>query len=402
MLVAHSDVLTAAPRIRMAEWAEAAKRSPMQDMLALTTRPGLIQFGLGLPNRELFPRETLASLVPDLLLDDAQVLQYGPATLALKEAVCDLMKERGVACRPEQVFLTTGAQQAINLLSRVLVEPGAPVLMEELTYTGFLQVLEPYRPQMLTVPTCPTTGIDVEAVEAHLQAGVRPAFLYCISDGHNPLGISLPQAKREKLVELARMYQMPIIEDDPYGFLAYETERLAPMRALDEDWVLYCGSFSKILAPGMRVGWMLVPDALQDKLSIAKEASDINTATWSQHAVARFLHGGHLPAHIEVLRREYRLRRDVMAAAIREHFPAGTQFEVPANGMFIWVQVPAGYDAIELLPRAVDEAQVAYFPGQAFAASPTVDARRTMRLNFSNSTVEQIQDGIAALGHLMK
>ncbi|ASS74121.1 GntR family transcriptional regulator [Tumebacillus algifaecis] len=391
-------------KLRLASWAEQTAPSPMQDMLALTARPGLISFGLGLPNQELFPRVAFAHASMQVLHNKPHTLQYGPAGVAhnLKASIVQLMKQRGVTTSEEQIFLTTGAQQAINMLARLLLEPGGLVLAEEVIYTGFLQVLEPFGAKLLTVPTCPKTGMDVDAVEAILQAGQRPSFIYAITDGHNPLGSSMSQAKREKLARLAREYGVPVIEDDPYGFLAYEELTIPPVKALENEWVFYVGSFSKILAPGVRIGWVIVPEALTNKLSIVKESYDINTANWSQHAVAAYLETGELADHLDLLRREYRSRRDTMLRAIQSHFPSETRAEQPSNGMFIWVQLPDFVDVPTLLRDAVEQKGVAFFPGQAFETAGSVAGKHSMRLNFSNATHEQIEQGIQAIGELIE
>ncbi len=390
--------------LRLANWAQQAAPSPMQDMLALTARPGLISFGLGLPNQELFPREAFAEMSGKVLREKPSSLQYGPASIAhtLKSSIVELMKRRGITCTAEQIFLTTGAQQGINILARLLLEPGGQVLTEEITYTGFLQVLEPFAPELLTVPTDPQTGMDVDAVEKLLASGKRPACIYCITDGHNPLGASMSMEKREKLAQLARTYGVPVIEDDPYGFLSYDDVSLPPIKALESEWVFYVGSFSKILAPGVRIGWMIVPEELMDKLSIVKESYDINTANWSQHSVAAYMEAGLLTSHLELLRREYGARRDTMLQAIAEHFPAECQVEKPSNGMFIWARLPEFVDVPTLLRDAVEQKGVAFFPGQAFATEGSEMGKHAMRLNFSNATHEQIRQGIRGIGELIE
>jgi 2-aminoadipate transaminase len=212
----------------------------------------------------------------------------------IKQSVVQIMAQRGVICSPEQVFLTSGAQQGMSLLSRLLLDRHAPIVVEETIYSGILQAVEPLQPRILSVPTHPETGMDLDAVEAHLISGQRPAFMYAISDGHNPLGVSLSLEKRQRLVEIARRYGVPILEDDAYGFLCYDGEPLPPLRALEPDWVFYIGSFSKILAPALRVGWVILPEALVPVLSALKEGSDINTATFSQRTVAAYLEMGEL------------------------------------------------------------------------------------------------------------
>ena len=268
--------------LSLAAWARASGTSALQTMLSVGTRPGTISFALGLPAPEFFPAAEYGRAAAAVLAEDPRALQYSPPCAPLQAHIAALMAQRGVSCAPEQVFLTSGAQQGIGLLARLLLEPGGEVITDTLCYTGFQQAVEPFMPRLLTVPTDLDTGMDVDAVEALLEGGARPAFIYTVPDGHNPLAVSMSAEKRLRLVELARRFQVPIVEDDPYGFLAYDGPPAHPLRALDREWVLYVGSFSKVLAPALRLGWIIVPPQLVPLLAIAKEALDINTATLAQ------------------------------------------------------------------------------------------------------------------------
>src|SRR5262249_2293861 len=247
--------------LKLAEWTWSIQRSSLQEMLTRASSPGVLSFALGLPAPELFPREELAMAARKVLTAGGEVLQYGPSSHPLKTQIVDLMAQRGVVCQERQIFLTMGAQQGMSLLVRLLLDTNGHVMLEELAYTGFRQVIEPFRPHILPVRVDAETGIDIDAVEKLLDSGTRPAFIYTISDGSNPTGLSLSLWKRARLVELARRRHAPIIEVDVYGFLYYD-KSLPPMRANDDEWVLYIGSFSKILAPGLRVGWVIVPEHL--------------------------------------------------------------------------------------------------------------------------------------------
>lgn len=397
------------PELALAEWTRTLKRSMLREMLAVVARPGILSFAGGLPAPELFPTADFAAATAKVLATDDRALQYGPPFPPLKNQIVDLMASRGVTVTADQVFITTGAQQALNVLARLFLDPGAPVILEELVYSGILQAIAPSQPQILSVPTDLTEGIDVEAVEDYLLAGHRPAFLYTIPVAHNPLGVNISPAGRESLVELARRYGLPIIEDDPYGFLRYDGPPLRPLRALDDEWIFYVGSFSKILAPALRLGWMIVPDSLLGKLTVIKESYDLETSAFIQRAVAAYLAGGSLPAHLERLRSAYRQRRDTMLAALKRYFPASAHWSRPDAGMFIWVELPGHVDTSALLPQAVDEIQVAYIPGSAFSAtggSRTAhgqpDAHNCLRLNFSNAACDQIEDGLARLGGFLR
>ena len=388
--------------ILLADWTQTIERSALQEMLAVASRPGILSFALGLPAVELFPTEAYAQATAQVLASDPRALQYGPPSRSLKSQVVALMARRGVTCREEQIHLTAGAQQGISLLTRLLLNDGGQILTEEITYTGFRQVIEPYQPEMLLVPTDATTGMDVSAVEWLLKQGARPAFIYAMTEGHNPLGVSMSEEKRRRLVELAKQYRVPIIEDDAYGFLYYENKPPPPMRALDESWVLYVGTFSKILGPALRVGWMVVPESLIPKLSVIKEASDIDTATLSQRAVCAYLEAGDVQTHLAMLRREYGARRDTMLRALKEHFPPEAHWQKPTSGLFIWIALPEAVNATELLKVAIETERIAFIPGQAFGTASGFQATNCMRLNFSNCPHEQIENGIARLARVVK
>jgi 2-aminoadipate transaminase len=386
--------------LTLASWARTACPSPLQEMLTAASRPGIISLALGMPDEKLFPTAEFAQAAQRVVATDPYALQYGPHSQPLKAQVVELMKRRGVVCKEGQVFLTAGAQQGMCLLARLLLEPGSEVIAEELIYTGFQQVLEPFQPRVLTVPTSIETGMDVDAVEAHLRRGARPAFIYAITEGHNPLSVSLSKDKRVRLVELARQYGLPIIEDDAYGFLCYEGKLESPLRALDEQYVLYVGSFSKIVAPGLRVGWLVVPEGLIKPLSIVKESTDIDSTTFPQRVLNAYLETGQLADHIKHLCDQYRLRRDTMLDSLREHFPEETRWTTPSSGMFLWLEND-NVDAAELFNTALSTAKVAFIPGFVFSVGPVRLKPHSMRLNFSYCSPENIREGIARLGRLL-
>ena len=367
----------------------------------VASRPNIISFALGLPAAELFPTEAFAKAVTRVLATDSRALQYGPPFEPLKGQVVELMAARGVACTQEQVFLTAGAQQGMNLLARLLLNQGSQVLVEEMIYTGFQQVIEPFEPHILPVSSDPETGMDVDEVEGYLERGCHGALIYAVTEGHNPLAVSLSEAKRVRLVQLARQYRVPILEDDPYGFLYYDEKPVPPMRALDQDWVLYIGSFSKILAPALRVGWVIVPEVLIPKLSIVKEAADIDTSTLTQRSVSAYLSSGSAPDHLVKLRCEYARRRDTMLKALDKHFGDEARWRKPACGFFIWVELTSEVDTLEMLKIAIESEQVAFIPGSAFAVGGSNRANHCLRLNFSNSTTDQIEEGIQRLARVL-
>ena len=384
----------------LAAWARAVKPSIIQRMLSFSGRDDLVTFALGLPATDLFPVDGLARAADRVLRGDPDALQYKPGFRGLKEQVVRIMDARGVQCRPEQVFLTTAAQQALSLLSRVLLEPGGTLLCDSLVYMGFQQVIESYQPNVLTVGTDLETGMDVDAVERHLAGGARPAYIYCITDGHNPLGCSLSPEKRVRLVEIARRYEVPVIEDDAYGMLHYERP-VAPMRAMDDQWVLYVGSFSKVLAPSFRLGWIVAPEEMIPVLGCAKDGADLDMASLGQRVAASYLATGDFPRHLESIRAEYRVRRDLMLDLLRRELPAGSRWSTPRNGALLWVELPAGMDTGELLEPCM-EAGVAYVPGAAFAIPGTGVGTAGMRLNFSFCDPDQIREGMSRLGRVLR
>lgn len=394
--------------LRLAEWTNSIKRSVLREMLAVVSRPGILSFAGGLPAPELFPTSDYARAVSQTLASEPKALQYGPPIPRLKSHIVELMSRRNVECTEEQIFITTGAQQALNVLTRLFLDRGGTVLVEELVYTGIQQAFSGYQANIVTAPTDLIHGLEIDVIESQLLAGVRPAYLYSIPVAHNPLGVSLSFDRAHQLLDLARKYGFPIVEDDPYGFLAYDGDPSPPLRSLDDEWVFYVGSFSKILAPALRLGWMVVPEHLIHKLTVLKEALDLETSGFIQRTVSAYLDAGHLPDHLNLLREEYRSRRDTMLAAMNQYFPPSARWTKPSGGMFIWVELPEHVDTAELLDTAVREEQVAYIPGSAFrvqssimGSSPSDRSDNCLRLNFSNSSLEDIETGIERMGRIL-
>jgi 2-aminoadipate transaminase len=391
-----------AHEIPFAAWTGRMTQSTLREIHALLGRPGLLSFALGMPAAELFPAAAYGRAMQHVLKTDPEALQYAMPLPRLRSHVVELMARRGVRCSEAEVFVTTGAQQAMSLLGQLLANPGDAVVTEELVYDGMLGSMRPLQPRVLTVPSHPQTGMDVDALEALLAAGERPALIYAIPEGHNPLGASMPAAARRRLVETARRYGVPVIEDDAYGLLDYDDQAAPTLRSYDPRWVLYVGSFSKIMAPGARVGWVVAPEAVVQRLSILKHGSDLDVSTCAQRALSAFLDDDPLDAHLARLRGAYRARRDAMLQALAEHFPPGARWNRPRSGMFVWVEVPDGVDTTALLRRAVEEVGVAFIPGRAFCAAGGVRGGSGLRLNFSAVTPDEIRDGIRRLGQLLQ
>ena len=374
-------------------------RSRLRELALLPPQPGLLSLAGGLPASELIPRDAYATALREVLARDAAALQYGQPYEPLRECIVELMRERGVRCAPRQVLLTSGAQQALSLVAQLLVAPGGQVLIEEQVYTGIRQAALPYRPSFPTVRTDADTGMDVDQAWAMLEKGVRPAFLYAIADTHNPCGVRLGREKRARLVALARRFGVPIVEDDTYGLLHYDRDPLPAIRALDGEWVVYVGSFSKIVAPALRLGWMVLPPRLASAAEILKEAADLECSALTQRAVARLLRQG-FAGHLERIRHGYRRRRDALLTALADHFPETARWTRPPGGFFVWVELPQPLDCRRVCEEALAEAQVAVVPGTAFAASEGMGVN-CLRLSFSSCAPDEIQAAVERLGRLL-
>jgi 2-aminoadipate transaminase len=387
------------------------ERSLLRQMIAVVSRPDILSFAGGLPAPELFPTTALAEAATRVLAGDPNALQYRPPFGPLKAHIVALMARRGVTCREEQVFITTGAQQALDVLTRLLLNPGGQVMLEESVYPGIQQVVAPLQPDILTVPTDLDQGLEVDAVAEWLRDGARPAFLYTIPEAHNPLGVSMSGERRRQLVALAQEYGLPLIEDDPYAFLCYDGRPQPPLRALNDEMVFYVGSFSKILAPAIRLGWLVAPEALTAKITVVKEAADLESSAFIQRIVAQYLDSGELPGHVERLCQAYGERRDAMLESLDAYFPGSARWTRPQAGMFLWVELPECCPAMELLNAAIERERVAFIPGNAFAvargrshpsrADHVNGAGHCLRLNFSNCSPERIRDGIRRLGQVV-
>ncbi|HEX6864094.1 MAG TPA: PLP-dependent aminotransferase family protein, partial [Thermoanaerobaculia bacterium] len=362
-----------------------------------------------LPAAELFPMSAVAQASARLLADPGPP-ELGTPFQPLKAQIVELMAMRGVRCRPEQIVLTTGVEGALDLLGRLLLDPGSQVLLEETVSDRVRAALPtsptsptfPISPEILTVATDPGTGIDVDQVEALLAGGARPAFLYLIPEGHNPLGVSLSLEKRLRLLDLARAYEVPILEDDTYGFLSYDGHPEPPLRALDARWVVYLGSFSMLLAPALRAGWIVLPDDPPARLSLLPAAAELDVPSFSHRTISAFLEAGYLPEHLETIRAAYRRRRDTLLRTLQEHFPEGARWSRPSSGLYVWVELPEGVTSTELLRDAVALENVAFTPGSVFATRGGGHADRALRLSFGNNPPHRIEEGVQRLARVLQ
>ncbi|HEX6506447.1 MAG TPA: PLP-dependent aminotransferase family protein [Chloroflexota bacterium] len=378
------------------------RSSAIRELLKITERPDVISFAGGLPAPELFPVDEVAAVSERVLRKAGKTaLQYGPTEgyRPLRELLADQMRGEGVPATADHVLITTGSQQAIDLVGKILLDPGDRVVVESPTYLAALQAWNAYEAEFVAVPS-DDSGMNVDAVEA---LGSQPAMIYALPNFQNPRGITLAMERRHHLVDVARRHGIAILEDDPYHDLRFSGEHLPRLVALDaarDDGVTYAGNvislgtFSKILAPGLRVGWVLAPREVIEQLTQAKQGADLHTSMLDQMIAYEMLESGYLREHTKVLVQTYRHRRDVMLEALEEHFPAGVRWTRPEGGMFLWVEFPEAVDVVELL-RAAREEKVAFVPGHGFHCDRNDCS--TLRLNFSNSSPERIRDGISRL-----
>jgi 2-aminoadipate transaminase len=382
------------------------KSSMIRELLKLTARPDVISFAGGLPAPEIFPVQEIAAAAQRVLARGTESLQYGPTEgfQPLRELIVRHMSRYGIRVTPANVLVTSGSQQALDLVGKLLIDAGDRVLVEEPTYLGALQAFGTYQPQYLTIDL-DDEGIRVDDLEPQLRAG--PKFVYVLPNFHNPAGVTMSLERRRRLVELASHYGVPLLEDDPYGQLRYEGDHLPPLVVLDADMhgngggktfrgdVMYLGTLSKTLAPGLRIGWVVAPEEVIAKLVQLKQGADLHTSTFTQMVAWETARGGFLDQHVHRIRDVYRARRDAMLAALDRHFPPGCTWTRPQGGLFLWATLPPGHDSAKLLEVAL-QSKVAFVPGVAFSARG--NGARSMRLNFSYSPPEVIEEGIRRLG----
>jgi 2-aminoadipate transaminase len=391
-------------RLPTADWTQVVRPSLLYRLARLFgSNPDILSFAGGAPDPHLCPAVDLANAAHQTMSENKGALQYGRDLAALKRQIQALMAQRGVDCTEEQISITAGGQHGMDILTRLFLNPGGQVMLEELVYTGIQQTVMPFQPEILTIPNHSETGLDLDVLQEHLSGGARPAFLYTIPTAHNPVGVSLSREHRRRLVDLARRYQLPVIEDDAYGFLDYDEPHNTPLKALDPDWVIYLGTFSKVLAPGLRLGWIVSPASLTANILVIKQLSMLSVAPLSQHIVSTYLAAHDFAAHIAEIQRQYCVRRNAMLEAMQRHLPPQAQWTRPSGGLFVWVKLPPGIDTEELVFQAVEEDRVAYIPGKAFVTDP--DNRNYdsyLRLSFARYGPELIEEGIVRLGRTLR
>ncbi len=381
------------------------RSSAMRDLMAVTARPEVISLAGGLPDTSTFPPSSFAAQMTRIAQESsAQALQYGPTEgfERTKECIREVMAAEGMHPDHEDVIVTTGGQQAIDLVAKTLLDPGDPVICEAPTYPGAVPVFCSYQAETIQVPI-DEDGMRIDALTSTLdaldRAGRRPKFIYTVPSFQNPAGVTLSAERGRRLVEIAREREILIVEDNPYGLLRYEGDPLDPLYKLDGgDYVIYLGTFSKILSPGIRLGWAVAPPPVMEKIVLGKQATDLCTSTLTQYFVAEYFASERWQAYVASLVEIYRRRRDAMVDALERHFPASASWSVPQGGLFLWATLPAYIDTTDLLARALRE-NVAFVPGAAAFVDGRVSS--SMRLNFSGSTEEEIVEGIRRIGEVV-
>jgi 2-aminoadipate transaminase len=379
--------------------------SEIRALFSVASRPEVVSLAGGMPNISGLPLDTIGGLVHELIEDrGAQAMQYssGQGDPRLREQICEVMRLEGIDAHPDDVVVTVGSQQAVDLVTRIFCDPGDVVVCEAPSYVGALGVFRAYECDVVHVEM-DDDGLRPDALRQALagirQAGRRPKFLYTIPNYHNPAGVSLSTPRRAEILDICREADLLVLEDNPYGLLGFDDEPFRALRADEDEHIVYLGSFSKTFAPGMRVGWALAPHAVREKLVLAQESATLCPPTFSQQMVSAYLSGYDWRGQIKQFREMYLERRDAMLDALGDLMPAGTTWTVPKGGFYVWLTLPPGLDAKAMLPRAVTE-RVAFVPGTAFYADGFGSS--SMRLSYCYPTPERIREGVRRLAGVIE
>ena len=381
------------------------KSSAMRDLMALTARDDVISFSGGLPDTSTFAPGFFTEIMGRVASEAcAKALQYGPTEglESVRERICEVMAAEGMVVDPDSILPTSGGQQAIDLVCKILLNPGDVVIAEAPTYPGAVPTFCSYEADVIQI-TMDRDGMMIEELEATLarldREGRRPKFIYTVPNFHNPAGVTLSLQRRHELIRIAAEHELLIFEDNPYGLLRYEGEPLPTLYSLDNDFVVYAGTFSKILSAGVRIGWLVAPPAVKAKLVLGKGSADLCSSSISQYFIAEYFASVAWRDYVRSLSELYRRRRDAMLDALAEHLPREATWTHPEGGLFVWATLPDYIDTTDLLARAIEE-RVAFVPGRA----AYVDGRggSSMRLNFSGVTEDEIREGIRRLGEVIR
>jgi 2-aminoadipate transaminase len=374
--------------------------SEVRALFAVASRPEVVSLAGGMPYVQALPEDhVIDALRAAFTTYGSATLQYceGQGILATRERLVGLMSEEGVEADADDVVVTTGAQQALDLIAKVFLDPGDEIVVEAPSYVGALSAFSAYEPRYVQVDL-DDDGMIVEQLEEALVRGAKPKFVYTVPNFHNPAGVTMSAERRDQLVGLCREAGIPILEDNPYGMLRFEGQRLPTLRALDPTNVIYLGTVSKVFAPGVRVGWALAEQSVVQRLVLAKEAADLCGSSFSQLVTERYLASERWRDNLRSLVDVYRRRRDVMLQALAEHFPTEARWTRPSGGFYVWVRLPDELDARAMLAAAV-ERRVAYVPGTGFF--PDGRGRQHMRLAFCYPAEDRIVEGVRRLGELI-
>jgi DNA-binding transcriptional MocR family regulator len=390
---------------RYAHRAAHMKPSEIRSLFAVASRPEIVSLAGGMPNLSAIPMDMMAGIVEKLIREDGQeALQYGNGQghPHLREQICDVMALEGIKANPDDVLVTTGSQQALDLISRIFIDPGDVVLVEAPSYVGALGTFAQYEASVVHVEM-DENGLIPEALRQAIKTlryqGRRIKFLYLIPNYQNPAGVLLPADRRSEILDICRSEKIFIVEDNPYGLLGFDRPSPNAMRAEDSENVIYLGSFSKTIVPGFRIGWALVPQSLKEKLVIASESSILCPSNFSQMAIASYLANQPWREQIASFCALYKVRRDAMLSALDAYFPKAATWTKPAGGFYVWVTLPPEIDTKAMVPRAI-AAKVAYVPGTAFFADGF--GSWSLRLSYCYPTPERITQGVMALSKVVE
>lgn len=389
---------------RYAARAAGMTASEVRALFAVASRPEVVSLAGGMPNLSALPLDSLAVEVAGVISRDGLVaLQYGSAhgMPQLREQICEVMALEGVPGHPDDLVVTVGSQMALDIVTRIFCDPGDVVLAEGPSYVGALGTFAAYQTQVVHVAMDDAGLVPAalrEALAAAESAGRRVKFLYTIPNFHNPAGVTLAVPRRAEILDICDRHGVLVVEDNPYGLLGFDGQTYPTLRSMDPDNVVYLGSFSKTFAAGLRVGWVLAPHAVREKLVLAAESATLCPPTFNQMIVSRYLATHDWKGQIKIFQQAYRERRDAMLAALDQHMPAGCSWTRPGGGFFVWMTVPEGVDSKAMLPRAVT-ARVAYVSGTGFYADGF--GSRQMRLSFCYPTPERIREGVRRLAAVL-
>ncbi|MFM1652542.1 PLP-dependent aminotransferase family protein [Brevibacillus sp. B_LB10_24] len=378
-----------------------ATASQTREILKVTEKPEIISFAGGLPAPELFPVEEIKAACEAVLHETgAQALQYSTTEgfPPLRLAIADRLKKIGINTTAENLLITGGSQQGLDLTGKLFLDDGDTVICESPTYLAAIQAFKIYNANFVEVPM-DEDGMIMEELEKVLQEHPQAKFIYTIPDFQNPTGRTMNLERRKKIMELANRYNTIIVEDNPYGAVRFAGEALPPIKSFDhEGRVIYLSTFSKIFAPGLRLGWICANQAFMEKFVAFKQASDLHTDIFAQRVTAKYMELFDLDAHIEKIKAVYLGRREKMIACIQEFFPKQTKYSAPEGGLFIWVELPENIDTKEIFAECLEN-QVAFVPGESFF--PTIAKKNTFRLNYSNMPEDRIVEGMRRLGEVL-